>query len=693
MNSNSSHTTIALAFVLMGVICIMILPVPSWALDIGLAASFSLAILMFTVTLFIQRPLDFSAFPTILLGSLILRLSLNIASTKLIIGNGHTGTGAAGDVIEGFAMFVMRGNIALGLVVFCVLLMVNFLVINKGATRMAEVGARFALDAMPGKQMAIDSDLASGAISHEQAKERREKEQAETTFFGSLDGASKFVKGDAIAGLLITALNLFVGLAIGFFSHDMPLSEGFATYSILTVGDGLVSQIPAVLISIASALLLARGGTTGATDVTVVDQLGKHPAALISVSILMVFFALVPGLPFLPFLAGAMVLGVAGAARFRSIKRAVGDPKSDHDKVVAEPVTSSISSLLETDIIHIDFATDLTPMALDRATGLDTRIANIRKHVASEFGILLPEVHLTDNPILVSGEYVIKLLGVTHGRYHLKPDLQLVLTSNSEELELEGQKVTEPVFNAPAVWVSKNGAEEATLNGLTVVRPEEILATHLLEVLKKNFSKILNMSALQERLSEMTTVPDERRATANKKLLDTMIPEKVSLELLHATTRSLLDEHISIRNLQLIIEAIAEGQQFSKNWDSIYEHVRSRLGFQILDKIKDKDNNLNVVQLAQEWEKVFATYQLNGDGFNRSEIALPPPLLQELLEKTSRKINDVAGASTQTAIITTSKRRKFISSILAAKGISNPVLSYDEIDQNVSLNLVGVIQP
>ncbi len=692
MNSHSSHTTIALAFVLMGVICIMILPVPSWALDIGLAASFSLAILMFTVSLFIQRPLDFSAFPTILLGSLILRLSLNIASTKLIIGNGHTGTGAAGDVIEVFAMFVMRGNIALGLVVFCVLLMVNFLVINKGATRMAEVGARFALDAMPGKQMAIDSDLASGAISHEQAKERREREQAETTFFGSLDGASKFVKGDAIAGLLITALNLFVGLAISFFGHDMPLSEGFATYSILTVGDGLVSQIPAVLISVASALLLARGGTTGSTDVTVVDQLGKHPAALISVAILMVFFALVPGLPFLPFIAGAMVLGVAGAARFRNAKRAVDHPPSDHEKVEAEPVTS-ISSLLETDIIHIDFATDLTPMALDRATGLDTRIANIRKHVASEFGILLPEIHLTDNPVLEPGEYVIKLLGVMHGRYHLKPDLQLVLTSNSEGLELEGQKVTEPVFNAPAVWVSKNGAEEATLNGLTVVRPEEILATHLLEVLKKNFSKILNMSALQERLSEMTTVADERRATANKKLLDTMIPEKVSLELLHATTRSLLDEHISIRNLQLIIEAIAEGQQFSKNWDSIYEHVRSRLGFQILDKIKDKDNNLNVVQLAQEWEKVFATYQLNGDGFNRSEIALPPPLLQELLEKTSEKINDVASTSTQTAIITTSKRRKFISSILAAKGISNPVLSYDEIDQNVSLNLVGVIHP
>jgi flagellar biosynthesis protein FlhA len=693
MEQKSSRATIALSFVLMGIICIMILPVPSWALDIGLAASFSLAILMFTVTLFIQRPLDFSAFPTILLGSLILRLSLNIASTKLIIGNGHTGTSAAGDVIEGFAMFVMGGNIALGLVVFSVLLMVNFLVINKGATRMAEVGARFALDAMPGKQMAIDSDLASGAIDHEQAKERREREQAETTFFGSLDGASKFVKGDAVAGLLITALNLIVGLAIGFFSHGMSLADAFATYSILTVGDGLVSQIPALLISVASALLLARGGAKGATDTTVLDQLGKHPAALISVATLLTFFAFVPGLPFFPFLAGAILLGLAGFQQLRKL-----EIEQSQKNVAAEPTETaipkeSISNLLETDEIHIDFATNLTPMALDRTTGLDTRIANIRKHVATEFGVLLPDVHLTDNPLLDPGEYVIKILGVPHGRYHLRPDLQLVLTSEADDHDIEGEEVTEPVFNAPAIWVDKHGSEKAVLNGLTVVMPAEILATHLLEVLKQNFSKIVNMSALQARLSEMTTVADEKRANSNKKLLDSMIPDKVSLELLHATIRSLLDEHISIRNLQLIIESIAEGHQFTKNWDSIYEHVRSRLGFQIVDKIKGKNDILNIVQMAQEWEKVFSTYQINGDGVNRSEVALPPPLLQSLLDKTSEKINEHVNNTNQTAIITTSKRRRFLSSILSAKGISNPVLSYDELDQNVTLNLIGVVQP
>ena len=305
--------TVLLALALMAIIVMMILPMPAWVLDIGLAASFGLAILIFTITLFIERPLDFSAFPTVLLASLMLRLALNVSSTKLIIGQGHTGTGAAGDVIEGFASFVMGGSVFLGLVVFCVLLIVNFVVINKGATRMAEVGARFALDGMPGKQLAIDSDMNAGAIDHAEAKRRREVEQAETTFFGSLDGASKFVKGDAIAGLLITALNLVMGLIMGAAVQGMPLGQAFETYAILTVGDGLVSQIPAVIISIASALLLARGGATGATDLAIFGQLGRHPAALGTVAFLMALFAFVPGLPFVPFVLGAVVLGVSAA--------------------------------------------------------------------------------------------------------------------------------------------------------------------------------------------------------------------------------------------------------------------------------------------------------------------------------------------------------------------------------------------
>ncbi|MCB2131693.1 MAG: FHIPEP family type III secretion protein, partial [Rhodobacteraceae bacterium] len=309
-----ARNTMLLAVAFLAVVVMMVLPVPSWVVDVGLAASFALAILIFAVTLFIQTPLDFSSFPTVLLGSLMLRLALNVSSTKLIIGQGHTGTAAAGEVIEGFAMFVMSGSVLIGLVVFGVLMIVNFIVITKGAGRMAEVGARFALDGMPGRQMAIDADMNAGAIDHDEARRRREREQAETTFFGSLDGASKFVKGDAVAGLMITLLNLVVGMGIGVGAHGMPFAQALETYAILTVGDGLVGQIPAVIISISAALLLARGGTRGAADRALLEQLGKHPAAIATVAGLMALFAIVPGLPFIPFLTGAIALGGAAHA-------------------------------------------------------------------------------------------------------------------------------------------------------------------------------------------------------------------------------------------------------------------------------------------------------------------------------------------------------------------------------------------
>jgi flagellar biosynthesis protein FlhA len=362
--------TVMLALALMAVIAMMILPMPAWIVDLGLTVSFALAILIFTVTLFIERPLDFSAFPTILLASLMLRLSLNVSSTKLIIGQGHTGTSAAGHVIEGFANFIMGGSIYLGLVVFGVIMIVNFVVITKGAGRMAEVGARFALDAMPGKQLAIDSDVAAGAIDHATARERRKIEQEETTFFGSLDGASKFVKGDAIAGLLITALNFFVGLLIGALVHGMEFGQALETYSILAVGDGLVTQIPAVIISIASALLLSKGGALGATDKAVIHQLGRFPLALGTVAFLMAMFALVPGLPMAPFLAGAALLATAGWAGLLARRRAT-TRDAPAASTSAAPPPRKIGDLLDLDDIHLEFATNLIALVMDPVSGLD----------------------------------------------------------------------------------------------------------------------------------------------------------------------------------------------------------------------------------------------------------------------------------------------------------------------------------
>ncbi|SFT95458.1 flagellar biosynthesis protein FlhA [Sedimentitalea nanhaiensis] len=679
--------TVLLALALMAVIVMMILPMPSWVLDMGLAASFGLAILIFTVTLFIERPLDFSAFPTILLASLMLRLSLNVSSTKLIIGQGHTGPNAAGDVIEGFAQFVMGGSVFLGLVVFGVLLIVNFMVITKGAARMAEVGARFALDGMPGKQMAIDSDMSAGAIDHTQAKERRETEQQETTFFGSLDGASKFVKGDAVAGLLITLLNLIVGLVMGVVVHEMPLSAAFETYAILTVGDGLVTQIPAVIISIASALLLARGGTRGATDLALLDQLGKYPAALATVAVLMAMFGLVPGLPLLPFMLGGAVLG---SAAYMMKKRSVATADIPDAEQTNIPVRKALGDVLDLDDVHLEFAPDLVSMILDPGTGLDARIANMRTHVATVFGLILPDIRLTDQPELQTGTYIIRVQGVEQVRGTLHPDLVLALMPENQESLPSGTDVTEPVYGAPARWITPRDQESAALVGATIVTPPEILATHLLEMIKQNFARLLTLKSLRRLLSEMTQLSDPGRAEANRKLLDELIPDKVPIDTLHSVLRLLLEERVSIRNMPLILESIAEARLTTTQPESICEHVRQRMGFQLISELKRQDGSIPLVQLAPEWEDTFATYQIETKqgGF---DIALPPDLFNRLADGVSERLNQTAQQGLYPAVVTSTRRRRFLRTILRARGIPNPVLSFEEIGLEARPALVGMV--
>ena len=681
--------TVLLAIALMTVIVMMILPMPAWVLDVGLAASFALAILIFTLTLFIERPLDFSAFPTILLASLMLRLSLNVSSTKLIIGQGHTGTNAAGDVIEGFAQFVMGGSIFLGLVVFGVLLIVNFMVITKGAARMAEVGARFALDGMPGKQLAIDSDMSAGAIDHQQAKERREREQQETTFFGSLDGASKFVKGDAIAGLLITLLNLVMGLVMGVVVHGMPVASAFETYAILTVGDGLVSQIPAVIISIASALLLARGGTQGATDSAIFSQLGRHPAALGTVSLLMVLFALVPGLPFLPFILGAAVLGYAAYHVHRGQKaQELADqaPEAEADA----PVSQAIGDILDLDDVHLEFAPDLVSMVLDPGTGLDARIANMRTYVASSFGLILPEIRLTDRVDLPTGTYVIKVQGVEQARGVLNSDLVLALVQDGQDLLPDGTDVTEPVYGAPARWILPKDQEAAALNGATIVTPPEILATHLLEIIKQNFSRLLTLKSLRRLLSEMTRLSDPVRAEANRKLLDELIPDKVPIDTLHAVLRLLLDERVSIRNMALILESVAEARLTTTQPEGICELVRQRLGFQLVSEMKREDGSIPLIQLAPEWEDTFATYQIDAPNAGL-DVALPPNLFNKLADGVVNSVSQSADHGLFPAVVTSTRRRRLLRTIMHARGVANPVLSFEEIGLEARPALVGTV--
>ncbi len=680
--------TILLAIALMAIIVMMVLPAPAWAVDIGLTVSFALAILIFTITLFIERPLDFSSFPTILLSSLLLRLSLNVSSTKLIIGQGHTGPNAAGDVIHGFAMFIMGGNVFIGLVVFTVLLIVNFMVITKGAGRMAEVGARFALDGMPGKQLAIDSDIAAGAINHEEAKARRKVEQEETTFFGSLDGASKFVKGDAIAGLLITLLNLIVGLAIGIGVHGLSFGEAIETYSILTIGDGLVSQIPAVIISIAAALLLSKGGVLGPTDRALFDQLGEYPAAIATVSGILAVFALLPGMPFIPFIAGA---GGLGALAYFTYQHNQSKKQEAVSKEAApkKPKEESLGDVLDLDEIHIEFAPNIIPVCMDSDSGLDTRIGKIRKYVAAEFGFIVPAIRLTDNTSLSDNQYVIRVHGVEVARSKIDPKSVLVLLSDEIPLDIPGVDVREPVFNAPARWVSRDRQEDAIVLGLPVIEPAEVAATHLLEVIKSNFGRLMTRRALKRIFHEFVTTSNESKAAANKKILDEFVTDKTPHDLIQAILRLLLEERISIRNLPVILEAIAEGRSALSTPEQIAEYVRQRIGFQFISNLRDDEGLLPLIQLAPEWEELFSQNEREEAG-GGADIALPPADFNRLASAIRDKVAKAVAGGRFPAIVTSARRRRFLSTVLSAKGIRNAVIAYEEIDPTERPSILGV---
>ncbi|MFN3607043.1 MAG: FHIPEP family type III secretion protein, partial [Cypionkella sp.] len=419
----------------------------------------------------------------------------------------------------------------------------------------------------------------------------------------SLDGVSKFVKGDAVAGLLITGLNLVMGLIMGTAIHGQPFAQAFETYSILTVGDGLVSQIPAVVISVAAALLLSRGGAKGAADVSFFAQLSKYPGALGTVSFLMALLAVVPGMPFIPFILSSAALGYIA---WRSAQAQV-QTQNPAAPILDAPAQKHIGDLLDFDEIHVEFAPDLVGMVLDPATGLDTRIANMRNHVASVFGVILPEIRLTDDASLQPGSYRIRLQGVERARDRLLADRVLVLMADGI-IAPEGLDAKEPVYGAPARWIRPDFQEDAALAGLTVVYPAEVLATHLLEIIKSNLARLLSLRGLRRLLDEFVTLTDPARAASNRRLLDEMIPEKVPVDLLLAVLKLLLDEKVSIRNLPLILESIAEARGLALP-EPICEHVRQRLGFQLIADLKRGDGSIPLIQLAAEWDGIFTDYQ------------------------------------------------------------------------------------
>jgi flagellar biosynthesis protein FlhA len=456
------------------------------------------------------------------------------------------------------------------------------------------------------------------------------------------------------------------------------------------VGDGLVSQIPAVIIAIASALLLARGGATGATDTALLSQLGKHPSALVTVAILLAVFAVMPGLPFLPFMIGALALGAAAILRLRQKKADLLAEETVVDTPEAAP--ERVGDLLDIDDIHVEFAPDLVGLALDPGTGLDARIRNMREHIARAFGVILPEMRLTDRADLKAGTYAIRILGVEHGTAMLRPGQLLVLKGDAADLLPPGEDVAEPVYGAPARWIEASAREEAALTGQTIVTPSEVLATHLLEVLKRNLDRLLTLKTLQRQLDAIVTLSDTARAEENRRLLSELIPEKVSVDLLHAVMRLLLSEQVSIRNLPLILEAIAEVRGSIHRPELICEHVRQRLGFQLVAELKRSDGTVPLIQISGEWEELFLQHQVKSDG-GLPEVALPPEKFNALARSVAEKVTEASERGSYPAIVTTALRRRFLRMVLLARGIQNPVLSFDEIGLDAKPALVGLVSP
>lgn len=670
------------------VVISLVVPLPAAALDVGIALSIATATLVLVMASLVDKPTDFQAFPVLLLVSLVIRLSLNVSSTRLILTEGQNGKQAAGHVINGFADFVAGGSILVGITVFAVISVVNFMVITKGSGRMAEVAARFALDSLPGKQLAIDGDLNAGAIDHQEAKRRRVQEQREISFFGSLDGASKFVKGDAIAGIVITLINLIIGLTVGVVVHGMPVGQAAATYSHLTIGDGLVSQIPALITSMAAALLLSRGGATDTTADLLSTELTRswRPAAMVAGA--MVVIGLVPGMPRVVFfgLAAAMATLAVVLAR-RAAKPEDLPPELPAAEEAARPA-ARIGDVLDTDEISVEIGADLVLTALDQGRGLGSRITNLRIHIARSFGLILPDVRITDTDDLLPSDYQIRIQGVIRGRGRLVAGQVLALGPDQLLAQIGGTPVREPVYSSPARWIPTSEQDEAATMGATVVSPMEVLSTHLMEVVKANLSALMTLAAMQRQLDELKNLSDTTRAERYRKYLDSMIPEKVTPELLLSVLRGLLDEKVSIRNLPLIIDAVCEFRAVDAP-EMVYELVRKRLRGQITQQFSDDQGTIAALQLHPAWEAEFV--RADAETGRAGGGAITPALSGKLLEATRRAMA-ATDPLVRGVIVVPDHRRRMVRALMGANGIAAPVLGLEEVDPAAELRLLGTIE-
>jgi flagellar biosynthesis protein FlhA len=669
---------VAMALGVVGIIVLLILPIPAFMLDLFLAMSITSAVLILMTAILIKKPLEFTAFPTVLLVTTLFRLGLNLASTRLILTHGHEGAHSAGAVIETFGKLMMGGQFIIGLIVFAILVIVNFVVITKGSTRIAEVAARFTLDSMPGKQMAIDADLSSGLIDEDTAKIRRKELEQESTFFGAMDGASKFVRGDAVAVLIITAINICGGILIGVIQHKLPLGEAATTYVLLTVGDGLVSQVPALIISIAAGFLVSKSGVEGAADKALVAQLATNPVALGVVSAASGVIALVPGMPILPF--AAISIG-AGVLAWR-VTHKTAAPAPVVEAAPAPQEEEPITTALAIDDIKIELGYGLLALINDlEGRRLTDQIRALRRTLAAEYGFVMPAVRILDNMRLGTQGYAIRIKEMDAGSGEVRLGNLLAMDPRGGQIELPGEHVREPAFGLPATWIDDSLREEATFRGYTIVDPATVLTTHLTEILKDNMADLLSYAEVQKLLKDL---PAEQ-----KKLVEDLIPSTVSATTLQRVLQALLKERVSIRDLPQILEGIGEAAPHTGSVTNIVEHVRQRLARQLCWQNRTDDGALPIVTLSPEWENAFAD-SLIGPGDDK-QLALAPSRLQEFIRGVRDAFEKAAVNGETPVLLTGPAIRPYVRSIIERFRGQTVVMSQNEIHPKARLRTVGQI--
>lgn len=689
MRRISKQTDIALPISFMAILAVLFVPVPSLLLDFFLTISISLSVIILLVSIYAERPLDFSSFPFILLFTTLFRLSLNVSTTRTILLHGHEGPDAAGEIIRAFGQFVVGGNYAVGIIVFIILVLINFMVITKGSGRVAEVAARFTLDAMPGKQMAIDADLNAGIINEDEARKRRDDVRREADFYGSMDGASKFVRGDAVAGLIITAINILGGLALGVIQHNLPIGEAAATYTILTIGDGLVGQIPALIISTSAGIIVTRAGndsSSGSFSKQLTKQLFPNPKILFISGGILLFFAIIPGMPKLAFFTlGALAVGV-GYLMHKKVKIGGGAEEEEDEENAEEkppaPEEEEVKELLEMDTMELEIGYAIIPLVdADKGGTLLNRIKSIRRQIALEMGFIVPPVRIRDNLQLDADEYVVLLRGVRTAKGSVMPDRYMVMNPEGPMDDIQGIPTKEPAFGLPAKWVDEVEKEKAELSGYTIVDPATIIATHLTEVIKKNSFELLGRQETQDLLDKLKE--------KHPKIVEDVVPGILDLSTLNRVLQNLLKERVSIRNLQTILESLATYGTMNKDIEYLTEKVRFALRKQITESLLAQDGKLYVFALPQQAEQLIIKSMHQTD--EGKEIVIDPASARKILTGLMEKTEEVTAKGIPPVLFVSQPIRYAMRRFVEKYSPSLNIIAHTEVADNVQIDSLGTV--